>query len=627
MSQLLHSCRRLAALLLATWLVVGDVAFLPQLAHARGPSGLPCPVDMRLLVISADGNEAVLPAIRQTLDYLGTPYDVHIAAQPGELTPEMLSYSGCEGRYQGIMLTNGELGYLNSEGAWGSALSPVEWTTLRQYQAAFKVRQATWYTYPTPQFGYNIGYAVDTALAPLAARFTPEGAAVFSYLNTANPVTIANAYAYLATPLGAGTTPLLVTPDGHALALVNTSVDGREELSLTFDGNAHLLHSMTLGYGLVRWVTRGMFIGERHAFMSPQVDDLFLGNDQWVASTPCGTPFEMTGHQHRSTASDLQAVVDWQNRIRSMPTTGNVKITMAYNGYGATRGAYTPDDLTPYVRQASVKNAFHWVNHTFTHQNLDSATAATTRYELNNNIRMASTLGLPGFERKTLVTPEISGLNNRTFLRTAHKLGIRYVVSDTSRPGQMNPSPNTGLANPLEPRIYMIPRYPNNLFYNVATPEDWTAEYNCLYRGFWGRDLTYQEILDLESDRLLTYLLKGDMNPWMFHQTNLDAYDGTRTLLTDLLDATIGKYNAISNVPILSPPMQHIGTLMKRRARLNGSGVRATWNTDGSVTVRVVNSASVPITGLPAADAELYGGEVISHLWVTPKQPVTIRVP
>src|SRR4051794_3827764 len=37
------------------------------------------PVDLKLLVIAADGNEADLPAIRQALDYLGEPYTVYVA--------------------------------------------------------------------------------------------------------------------------------------------------------------------------------------------------------------------------------------------------------------------------------------------------------------------------------------------------------------------------------------------------------------------------------------------------------------------------------------------------------------------------------------------------------------------
>ena len=62
---------------------------------------------------------------------------------------------------------------------------------------------------------------------------------------------------------------------------------------------------------------------------------------------------------------------------------------------------------------------------------------------------------------------------------------------------------------------------------------EWTAEYNCIYgpkgTNFWGRDLTYQEILNNISDTWVSYLLNGDLNPLMFHQPNTRAYDGTHS--------------------------------------------------------------------------------------------------
>ena len=56
----------------------------------RAPS---CGIELKLLVISADGAEAVLPAIQQTLDYLGTPYDLFVAATEPPLTGARLTGS------------------------------------------------------------------------------------------------------------------------------------------------------------------------------------------------------------------------------------------------------------------------------------------------------------------------------------------------------------------------------------------------------------------------------------------------------------------------------------------------------------------------------------------------------
>ena len=45
-------------------------------------------------------------------------------------------------------------------------------------------------------------------------------------------------------------------------------------------------------------------------------------------------------------------------------------------------------------------------------------------------------------------------------------------MSDTSRPGQENPSPNTGLQSAIQSGMFVIPRRANNLFFNVAGPAD-----------------------------------------------------------------------------------------------------------------------------------------------------------
>lgn len=72
-------------------------------------------------------------------------------------------------------------------------------------------------------------------------------------------------------------------------------------------------------------------------------------------------------------------------------------------------------------------------------------------------------------------------------MRAARDAGIRYVVGDNSIPKYDNPSPNAGLPHPLERSILVIPRYPNNLAFDVSTPQQWTTEYNDRYRDTWGR--------------------------------------------------------------------------------------------------------------------------------------------
>jgi hypothetical protein len=120
---------------------------------------------------------------------------------------------------------------------------------------------------------------------------------------------------------------------------------GRQTLALTFDSNQYLTHHLVLGYDLVSWVTRGIFLGERHAYLSPQVDDLFLHNTMWSPTTPCGTPIDSTTRTFRLTGSDYTSVVAWQRKLQTGLLTKNARLTMAFNGHGANK-TYKPDTLT-----------------------------------------------------------------------------------------------------------------------------------------------------------------------------------------------------------------------------------------------------------------------------------------
>jgi hypothetical protein len=177
--------------------------------------------------------------------------------------------------------------------------------------------------------------------------------------------------------------------------------------------------------------------------------------------------------------------------------------------------------------------------------------------------------------------------------------------------------------NGVQPSIFMIPRRANNLFYNVTNPSQWRAEYNALYRGYWGRDLTYAEILDKESDVLLMYLLKGENDPWMFHQSNLRAYDGTHSLLSDLLDRTMAKYKARYNLPWVSPTMSELGEEVALRTRLVTAGVTVTYG-NGTITLTAQQDATVPVTGLRTSNATLYGGQYTSFVPLRAGQSVTL---
>jgi hypothetical protein len=598
----------------------------PSLSTMTAGATISCPkptIDLRLLVLASDGNEADLPAIRQTLDYLGTPYTVYIASKtPGGLTAEKLNL-GCHGYYQGVILTNGTLVY-NAGQTWISALTQQEWTNLWRYETLMNVRQLSWYTYPTPDFGYQPpNQAINTSNTTLTAKLTIQGQPTFPYLNKTALVPIQNVYTYLAKPLTDGATiPILSDANGNSLGAIRFYSNGRQVLSLTFDSNPNLVHSLVLSYGLVNWLTKGIFLGERHIYASPQVDNLFLANSDWQSKNTCNTSADNTGSTYRITGDDLQTLINWQKGKQAASTSSNLTLTMAYNAYGTTPNAYNPDTLTPAAKSSQAQ--LNWVSHTYTHSNLDTSSYSASLTEIKQNNLAANTLQFTRFSPRSLITPDLSGLTNPNFLKAAYDSGIRYLLSDASKPAYTNPSPNAGIYNSSQPQILLLPARPNNLFYNVSTPAAWVAEFNCLYQRSLGKTLTYKQILDIESQTLLLNLLKGDCDPWMFHQSNLRAYDGVHSLLSDLLDITMQKYTQYYTLRILSPSMDTLGTLVTQRMQYDTSGVSASIIPGVSLTIHAQKAARIPITGLLSNGAESYGGQHISHLTLSPGQSLTI---
>ncbi|NBU10958.1 MAG: hypothetical protein EBS84_18380 [Proteobacteria bacterium] len=582
---------------------------------------------MAVLVVAATGQDAALPAIRQALDFLGTPYTVHIAsAQPGALTADKLA-SGTHGFYTAVMLTDAALAFSPDGVTWSSALSASEWAVLNQYEADFAVRQVNWSGYPTPDTGFNWPTAAfDSTANPALGTWSAAAKASFPYLVTTNQFAISNVWTYLATPLDTNTTPWLTDAQGNALIAVKKTTDGREVLSLTFDNAPWLTHSTVLAHGLVNWASKGLFLGERHTYLSAQVDDVFLADEMWA------------GGEYRQTANDWQAVINWQKAFNTRTLGKNFRYDMAFNGLGTVAGEYPNDDLTPFVK-TSGKSMFKWISHTYDHPMLDDLTYAQSLSEITQNNKVAGGLGLPNYSKLNMVTPNVSGLSNVLFLQAAFDAGIRYLVSDTSIPTQRPPSPNVGIPNWFDPRILLVPRHACNLYYNVSTPAEWVSEYNSIYHAYWGRDLSYAEILDNQAELLLGFLLKGDVSPVMFHQPNLRNYDGAgRTLLGDLLTAVADKYEKLYNFPALSPTMDSLANTLKQRMAYNASGVTATRNADNTVTLTVQNAARIPVTGLvnggvvsytgsaaPAITAETYAGQRITYVTLAAGQSVTVK--
>jgi len=667
-----------------TWVLVLFSATL-QTAQAQilPPPPIACStttIDLKLLVVSNGKTEADFPAIRQILDYLGTPYDVlDMTVNTGGITSSMLSDGSCHGYYQGVIF---------AYGAYIYTLPGM--SMLTSYEQAFGVRQLNWYMYPNNDFGFNYPYnGTINSAGTDSASFTSAGASVFWYANTATPVSISNAYTYLGTPLtalpaGASVTPLLTDASGNALSLIYTRGDGRQYLTQTFDSSPYLMHDLVLAYGLINWVTKGMFLGEYHVYAAAQVDDFFINGSEWIPGTPCTdpkthdrTPPDATSLPFfRINSADMTSLVAWQNKIQSDPVLANFKLTLAFNGVGTTgntdwtglpAAGVANDSLTTNVQ--NYQKYFHWISHTYDHPNSlnglhksdpggdpNTPQVDSIDLEILTNQYVATGAGrnldpdpsdtvspihLSDFNPANLVTPGVTGLNDTLVPTYLAQDGISYVVTDTSVIGQANngpnPSPNVGLANSYAPSLYEVPRRPNDIFFNAVNWADDQAEFSCIYNNPVQAPystFTAPQILDYVSSGFVTSMLMGDIDPQMFHQNNLHDYDGQgHSLLSDAYDQAFSKYERLYNLPVVSPTLDQLGQNMQNRNAYNLSTATASLTSTAgsnltiSITVPAtasVASAIIPITGLNGVGAETYGGQHISHVQVSRGQTIVL---
>jgi hypothetical protein len=197
-------------------------------------------------------------------------------------------------------------------------------------------------------------------------------------------ITIQNAYAYPAIVAGTNTTPLLTDGSGNVLAAIHTTGFAGDWLSLTFDSNQYLTHDLVLAYGLVNWVTKGIFLGDYHVYAAAQVGDFVIGDSEWIPGTPCTDPIThdrtlgdaSSLPTFRLKAADMTSLVAWQNKVQTDPLLSGFKLTMAFNGVGTTgnndwtglpTAGLAADDLTSNVH--NYEQYFHWISHTYDHPN------------------------------------------------------------------------------------------------------------------------------------------------------------------------------------------------------------------------------------------------------------------
>lgn len=676
-------------------------------------------VKLKVLVI-AIGDETQDPGlayIKPALDEMGVPYEV-MNAVTQDLTSDTLAAvngvacgaldNGCVGNFNGIILTDSDL---------VPEFTPAEWEMLHNYEKDFKVREAVlsgWpakYWDPNSPFGVYLDYGLTYTFSgnnfngqwSIPTSFQKE---VFEYINKVNFLPVTD-FAFAAVPspppseLNPGprdgtvpvVTPLLKTGNGEEtlVSIVqymapSQTAPVREVLISTITNASFLIHSNVLAYEFINWATQGVFVGSRFIHMTAHLDDLFLENTLWDPSLKRDNPSQT----YRLNSADISNAVSKQSAFHAAhPTAKSFKLDFAFNGSGAVvnpEAAVLVPNLAEDLVEAVIANktAFRFINHTFTHADMDSppipatapcdystfTTVAAIQAEITKNRTVWGMLGLPeqSANNKVLVTGNHSGLKDRKctddpaqhldmldvqsddvpfddganplFFTAAANAGVTYLASDASQLNQNIEQYVSGVEDGKSTDRLLLPRWPTNVFYNTINPIQLVDEYNYIFHDrFVNASLDpcnipgaicttrdYSQILIAEAESALRHMLTFKKWPHFFHQGNVAKYDTNgNTLQFDWLNSVFTEYERLIKLPVKSFPYHQIGDKTKDRLNAKSAIIQAIWNRTNN-TVSVSANKAVPnleITGL--AGGELYGGQLIRAVTVN-TQPVTFTV-
>ena len=603
--------------------------------------------------------------------------------------------AGCAGNYNGIILTDSDLVPGFTPGEWEILHDyeknfGVREAVLSGWPATYSDLEPPYGVYLDYGLVYSSSINEGEGRWTVPAACSQE---VFEYVNQANPLplagfTFATRVRNDATGLRDGSVPsvvpLLRTQNDEVLvSIVRYMIPSRltpvrEVMISTINQASFLIHSKVLAYEFVNWVTQGVFVGARRIHMAVHLDDLFHHTPLWDADSDRNSPV----NRYRLNSADIRNAVDRQAAFRAVhPTAGAFKLDFAFNGSGAVVDpkarklvANFREDLVAAV--IASKPYFRFINHTYTHAHMDKAPVpanapcdyrtftglSSMRAEITRNRTVWKLLGLPerGQNNRVLVTGHHSGLKdphctddavshpdmfnvqaddlafdgngaNPLFLRAAASTGVAYVASDSSQHGQDVEQYITQYDDGSPANRVMLPRWPTNVFFNVATPFQLEDEYNYLYHwrfvnagqnpcevpGAACVPRSYAEILRAEADIGLRHMLGFGKWPHFFHQANLARYDESgNTLQFDWLNATFTEYERLVTLPVRNYPYYLIGDYTAERLNAKSASIRATWNrTTNRVTLAADRTLRhLPVTGL--SGGELYGGQFIREVTV-----------
>lgn len=221
------------------------------------------------------------------LEGLGINYEVLTFPQAGTPLPT-LEQDGY-GNYAGIV-TLKELSYEYNEPertGWLSALTEAQWTTLYDYQVKYGIRMARLDVFPTAQFGTNVRAPGGSSAAGQLWSFTNLTGFESSGIREGGTVAMDGLYYYGADVTDPGTTYPIArlhsgptfTSDATA-AVINAipHANGTREQMVFFTSFAAgwSQASNFIQHSWITWMTRGLYLGQRRAYLGTHIDDVLL---------------------------------------------------------------------------------------------------------------------------------------------------------------------------------------------------------------------------------------------------------------------------------------------------------------------------------------------------------------
>jgi hypothetical protein len=212
--------------------------------------------------------------------------------------------------------------------------------------------------------------------------------------------------------------------------------------------------------------------------------------------------------------------------------------------------------------------------------------------------------------------------------------GIRYTATDASKADGTAPAGSSFTVSGTSTQA--VPRWPTNVYYNVATQTEQLDEYNWLYMPpptgactpiagvttCRTAPATWAEYVANEKQIMFRHLMGNDPRPHYFHESNIaETSNPEGGLLYKVVDALLADYRSYfaDNAPLVQLNKTQAGDELARQdkwAQDVAAGRVTAYLLDGKVHVSTTATMDVPLTGVTGVGSA-YGGQQSG--WTTVK--------